>query len=141
MQAELAETRFTALRVAVFYVAIFSIIGCYIAFLPIWLEWRGLSKTEISLLFALPLLVRVVFTPVISYLADKAGNRREVVFWLAQFSFVALLALPFTSSTALIFVCLTVYALGWTSIMPLTETIAVAAARASTMDGCGCGGR
>jgi PPP family 3-phenylpropionic acid transporter len=123
-----------ALRIGVFYAALFLLIGCYMAFLPIWLKWRGMSDAGISFLFAVPLLVRVVLTPAVTFLADWAGNRRAVVCWLSTLSLTSLAALPFAPSAPLTFICLTVFALGWTSVMPLTETIALTTVRRLGMD-------
>jgi PPP family 3-phenylpropionic acid transporter len=116
-------------RIALFYAAIFLTIGCYMAYLPVWLKSRGFSEADITLIFALPLLLRIVFTPLITFIADKAGNSRALVFWLAHGTALSLAALTAAPSHEVIFACLVVYAVLWTSVVPLTETIAVAAAK------------
>ncbi|MDX2264048.1 MAG: MFS transporter [Hyphomicrobiales bacterium] len=121
-------------RIAAFYAAIFLMIGCYMAYLPVWLKARGFTEAEITLVFALPLLLRVVFTPLVSFIADKAGNARALVFWLTHGAACALACLAAAPGHAMIFAALTVYALLWTSVVPLTETIAVSAAKADGAD-------
>ncbi len=121
-------------RVALFYAAIFLIIGCYMAYLPVWLKSRGFGEEQITLIFAIPLLMRMVFTPLITFLADRAGNTRCLVFWLAHGTALSLLSLAGAPSHEMIFACLVVYALLWTSIVPLTETIAIGVARRSGGD-------
>ncbi|MBC8048752.1 MAG: MFS transporter, partial [Chitinophagales bacterium] len=121
-------------RIALFYAAIFLIIGCYMAYLPVWLKSRGFGEGDITLIFALPLLMRMVFTPLISFFADRLGNTRRMVFWLAHGTALSLFSLAGAPSHEMIFACLVVYALLWTSVVPLTETIAVASARHSGGD-------
>ncbi|MDZ4792564.1 MAG: MFS transporter [Hyphomicrobiales bacterium] len=121
-------------RIALFYAAIFLIIGCYMAYLPVWLKSRGFDEGQVTLIFALPLLMRMVFTPFISFLADRLGNTRRMVFWLAHGTALSLFSLAGAPSHEMIFACLVVYALLWTSVVPLTETIAVASARLSGGD-------
>ena len=38
-----------AVRLAMFYGAIFAVLGVYLPYLPVWLDWRGLSASEIGL--------------------------------------------------------------------------------------------
>ncbi len=130
----LSLTGYDGLKIALFYAAIFLIIGCYMAYLPIWLKWRGLSEAAISFIFSLPLVMRIIFTPIVTILADKGGNRRQLISWLSYGSLASLLMLPVAPSHETIFACLVVYALLWTSIVPLTETIAIAAVKRSGLD-------
>ena len=72
------------MRVSLFYGAVFLLIGFHLPYFPVWLEWRGLSPGEIGIVLAAPLVVRVVSTPVISFAADRRGDRRLAIILLAR---------------------------------------------------------
>ncbi len=50
------------LRLASFYFAYFAYAGAFVAYLPLYLAWRGLHAGEIAFLLALPQIARV-FAP------------------------------------------------------------------------------
>ena len=55
---------------------LFLVRGCYLPYLPVWVHWRKLTADQIAVLLAKPLFSRIVFTPAISFAADRAGGRR-----------------------------------------------------------------
>ncbi len=122
------------LRLAFFYGAIFLLVGSSMPYLPLWLDWRGLTETEIGLIFATPLIVRILFTPVISFAADKFGDRRLILIILAWGTFTSLLTFYWARSFLEIFAVHMFFALFWTTIMPLTETVAMTGVRDAGLD-------
>ena len=64
-----------AWRLGFLYAALFLVVGCYLPYLPVWLKWRALDADQIAILLATPLYVRIVFTPAISFAADRLGSR------------------------------------------------------------------
>ena len=79
-----AASGFTfARRLGLLYAALFFVVGCYLPFMPVWLDWRELDAGEIAVLLAAPLFTRIVFTPLIGFAADLAGSRRNIVIALA----------------------------------------------------------
>src|SRR5262245_65398307 len=68
-----------ARRLGLLYAALFFVVGCYLPFMPVWLDWRRLDASEIAVLLAAPLFTRIVFTPLIGFAADFAGSRRNIV--------------------------------------------------------------
>ncbi len=128
------QTTALALRLASFYGAVFLLIGIFMPFFPVWLKSRHLDEVEISLILAAPLLSRVLFTPLISFFADHLGNRRLVLIRLTWGSFFALLAfLPAQDFWVLLFISMS-FGIFWTSIMPLTEAIAMTQVRQQGLD-------
>ena len=121
-------------RLAIFYSAIFLVIGSFLPFFPVWLDSKGLSASDIGVILSSPLLLRVLVTPVVSFAADRDGNRRRLVIGLASGASIASLALLSSSSFWAILVVTLVFALFWVSIMPLTETIAMAGVRVAGLD-------
>ncbi len=128
------ERRNFAVRVSVLFAAIFMVAGAQLPYLPIWLDWAGLSSREIAAVMAVPLLVRVAVTPVIGLAADRAGDHRRFLIALSWAGLLALLALAQARGFWLVFVCTLLFALAWTTIMPLTETVAMGGVRAAGLD-------
>lgn len=134
MFGERDAKRSFAMRVALFYGALFVFYGMHTPFLPVWLNWRGLSAGEISTVIAAPLFLRVFVSPVVAMAADHSGTHRRYLVTLAWSTIVLVLALAASSS----FWPVLLFAIGLmlcnSTIMPLIETIAVAGVRGRGLD-------
>ena len=64
-----------AVRLALFYGALFLVAGTKLPYFPVWLYGRGLTTSEIAIIVAAPLFVRIVCTPAIGFAADAHGDR------------------------------------------------------------------
>ena len=121
-------------RLASFYGAIFLLIGVFLPFFPVWLKSTGLDEVEISFILAAPLMSRLIFTPIISFLADQLGDRRFVLIGLTWGSLVSLAAfVPAQGFWSLLLIS-TIFGIFWTSIMPLTEAIAMSEVKLQGLD-------
>ena len=123
-----------AARVSLLFGAIFVVAGINLPYLPVWLDWRGLDPREIAIITAAPLIVRVVVTPAIAFAADRAGDHRRFLIVLAWCGLAALLALSQSTGFWSILICSLAFALAWTTIMPLTETVALSGVKAAGLD-------
>jgi PPP family 3-phenylpropionic acid transporter len=123
-----------ALRVSLLFAAIFVVAGTNLPYLPLWLDWKGLGAGEIAVIMAAPLLVRVGVTPVIAFAADRAGDHRRFLIVLAWGGLLALVALSQSAGFWQILACTLVFSLAWTTIMPLTETVAGSGVQAAGLD-------
>jgi PPP family 3-phenylpropionic acid transporter len=123
-----------ALRLAVFFIAIFFIVGCYMPFLPLWLKWRGLTDFQISLIYAVPVFLRALFTPAMTFAADRSGRPARLLYWLSWGSLLCILTLPFTDGFPAIFTVIVLFTLFWMSVIPITDSIALAGARTGRGD-------
>ncbi len=121
-------------RISLFFGALFLIYGVFVPYLPVWLDSRGLSPTEISVVVAGPFLVRLVFTPAVAGFADRLGNYRLVVVMLAWSGLAFVLLLSQMHGFWLIFIVAIVCLISTTTMMPLTETIAVTGVRTAGLD-------
>lgn len=126
-------TRFAA-RLGGFYAALFLIYGVHLPYLPVWLDWRGLSAGEIALVTAAPFFVRLAVTPLVAYGADRYRAHRPTVIGLAVLALAMALVLSQSHGFWPIMAAALVLALATTTIMPLTETIAVAGVRVGGLD-------
>jgi MFS transporter, PPP family, 3-phenylpropionic acid transporter len=123
-----------AARVSALFAAFFFVAGLNVAYLPLWLDWTGLGPREIAIVTAAPLFVRVAATPLIAFAADRSGDHRRFLVALSWGVLAALLALTQARGFWAILACALVFGVAWTTIMPLTETVAVAGVKAAGLD-------
>lgn len=123
-----------AVRVALFYAALFLIYGVHVPYLPVWLDWRGLTAGEVAAVTASPFLLRLIVTPAAAVLADRIGNHRLVIIGLAWIALALSVVLSQVSSFWPIFLCAVPFALSVATIMPLTETVAVHGVKSAGLD-------
>ncbi|HZT49957.1 MAG TPA: MFS transporter [Hyphomicrobiaceae bacterium] len=123
-----------AARVSFLFAALAAVIGTNMPFLPVWLDWAGLTPSEIAIVTATPLLVRVAVTPAIAFAADRAGDHRTFLIGLAWLGLAGLLALAQSRGFWPILVFTIVFSLSWTTNMPLAETVAMSGVKAAGLD-------
>lgn len=123
-----------AWRLALFYGAIFLLIGVFLPYFPVWLDWRGLDADQIAIVLAAPLFVRILFTPAVSFAADRLADRRATLRALAWGAALSVLLFQFASDFWGVLAVALLFALAWTSIMPLTEAVAMAGVRSAGLD-------
>ncbi|MDA7947553.1 MAG: MFS transporter [Hyphomicrobiaceae bacterium] len=121
------NARFSAftVKLSLFYGAVFLLIGFHLPYFPVWLEWRGLSPAEIGIVLSAPLIVRVFATPVISFTADRLGDRRFVIVLLSWGTLFGYLLFTLVQGFWAVLGIAILTAVAWTSIMPVTEAVAM----------------
>ena len=122
------------LRLSAFYGALFLILGIHLPFLPVWLYARGLSAEEIAFVTAAPLVLRVFVTPATAIFADRTGRHRSLVNILALIALLLALLLSQMQGFWGLLLLAVPFAISLSTIMPLTETIAVAGVRTYGLD-------
>ena len=122
------------LRLSLLMGAVFLIFGVHMSYLPAWLQGRGLSPTEISLTMALPMMLRLVVTPAVAFAADRRCAHRDFMIGAAVCVLVLLLALTGVRSIALLIVLVVVMQIVLQTILPMADTITLAAVRAEGLD-------
>ena len=123
-----------AWRTALFYAAIFLVLGISLPYLPLWLEWRGLTPVEIGVVTAVPLFLRVIATPVIGHLADQAEALRLVIVVSAVAALLASFGLWAASGFWLILLVFAVFQTASTAMMPLADVVAMRGVRRHGLD-------
>lgn len=116
------------------YAAVFLVGGYYLPYLPVWLHWRDLTADRIAVLLVTPPFARIVFTPAISFAADRAGGRRPMLIGLAWSSLGSFLLLSAAQGFWQMLLASLLLAASWTTILPLVETVAVSGIRRGTLD-------
>lgn len=123
-----------AVRVALFYGALFLIYGVHVPYLPVWLDWRGLSANEIAAIMSAPFFVRLVITPAAALAADQTNGHRGIVIGLAWACLAFALLVSQMASFWPIFLTAVPLHIASSTIMPLTETVAVRGVKAANLD-------
>jgi PPP family 3-phenylpropionic acid transporter len=123
-----------AMRVAAFFGALFLIYGIVIPYLPVWLDSRGLTAAEIGMVMSTPYVLRLVFTPGVAIAADRYGDHRLALVILGWLALCAVVALGPVSGFWPIFLLAVPFLLLTTTMMPLTETVAVGGVRTAGLD-------
>lgn len=118
-----------AARLAVFNASVFFVIGIHLPYMPLWLSSKGMGEREVAIIMATPQIARLGFTPLISFFADRSGDFRAVLRVLSLGTCLALLVLALSQSFAGLLTCFFLYAVSWTTIIPLTEAIAMKGVR------------
>jgi PPP family 3-phenylpropionic acid transporter len=115
--------RIYAVRAAAFSASMFFCNGIYQPFFPLWLDSKHLGPSEISIVLAIPLVVRIVMAPAIVALADRLPSLRAastIYAFLTAALFVAPVFLPsfwtilFFTGAALMF---------WSALGPFTDAV------------------
>ncbi|HRN84419.1 MAG TPA: MFS transporter [Hyphomicrobium sp.] len=122
------------LRLSAFYGALFLILGIHLPFLPVWLDARGLTAQEIAIVTAAPLVLRVFVTPTTAVFADRTGRHRSLVNILALVALLLALLLSQMHGFWGLLLFAVPFAISLSTIMPLTETLAVSGVRAYGLD-------
>ncbi len=123
-----------SLRLGAFYGALFLVYGVHLPYLPVWLDWRGLTAEQIAVITAAPFFLRVFITPTVAMMADRTGRHRAIVNGLAWFALLLAVLLTQADGFWPIFLLALPFAISISTIVPLTETIAVAGVRAHGLD-------
>lgn len=132
--ASLRENHDIPIRLSAFYGASFLVVGSHVAFVPLWMQSAGLTETQIALTVAMPVILRPLFTTTVAFLADRSGYHVALLKLLVWGALGALLILPFGSGFPLIFAAFSLFALFWTTVIPLIDAVALTAARRGTAD-------
>ncbi len=122
-----------AVSVSGLYLALYLHYGV-LSFLPLWLESRGVTTTQIGLLMAIPLLLRlVVVGPVVAWSGRRAQLRNALILF-------TLMAAALAMSTALIvdhlvlLILFVFFAIAWDQLPVLADAYAVLTVRARNLD-------
>ena len=78
--SQVTARRFAA-RLALFYSALFGLIGTHLPFFPVWLKAIDIDASWIGLIMAAPAVTRFTILPVVTGLAEKRQSIRGACVW------------------------------------------------------------
>src|SRR3954453_18335163 len=77
--ASQAPARRFATRLALFYGALFGLVGTYLPFFPVWLKAVGIEASWIGVITALPAVTRFTILPFVTGLAERRQSLRAAM--------------------------------------------------------------
>jgi hypothetical protein len=77
--ASQAASRRFAIRLALFYGAIFGLLGSYLPFFPVWLKAVGIEASWIGIITAVPAVTRFTVLPFVTGLAERRQLLRNAI--------------------------------------------------------------
>lgn len=115
-------------RISLHYAALFLVPGVYLPFFAAWLESRGLYPTEISIMLAVGILMRLVAGPAAAHVVDRSGRRRLAILLLVWVSIASFALLGWVEGFAVMLLVWIVHSAAWAPITPFSDNIALLAA-------------
>src|SRR4051794_39677486 len=114
-----------ALKLALFYAAYFLFGGVQLPFFPLWLEARGLDARTIGLIIAVPALVRIVVTPIVTHQADRRRALKATLVIGAVVGLAGMTTAGLVSGPVAIFLAFAVAMAALSPMLPLSDAYAL----------------
>src|SRR5258708_16715466 len=114
-----------AVRLALFYGALFGLGGTQLPFFPVWLKAVGVDASWIGVITAVPSLTRFTVLPFVTGLAERRYSLRAALIVTAFATAIGLAAVGTQQRPVLIFLVYAATACLWTPMVPLTDAYAL----------------
>ena len=114
-----------ATRLALFYGAIFALIGCHLPFFPVWLRAVGIDAGWIGVISAVPAVTRFTVLPVVTGFAERRGAVRGAMMATAVMTTFGFAVIGTQHLPLAVFLAYAVTAASWTPTVPLTDAYAL----------------
>jgi MFS transporter, PPP family, 3-phenylpropionic acid transporter len=114
-----------AIRLALFYGAIFALIGCHLPFFPVWLRAVGIDAGWIGVISAVPAVTKFTVLPVVTGLAERHSAVRCVMIATAVLTTFGFAMIGTQHLPVAVFLAYAVTAASWTPTVPLTDAYAL----------------
>lgn len=114
---------------SIVFAILFISAGTHLPYFPVWLEAIGFGPTEIAVVLAAPMFLRVLTTPLITTLADKARDRANVLTALVAATAIISLGYFLPPTYLGVLTVSLVLAVFWTPQSPLADSIALSGVR------------
>jgi len=122
--SQAASRRFAA-RLALFYGAIFGLLGAYLPFFPVWLEAVGIDASWIGIITAVPAVTRFTVLPFVTGLAERRQSLRNAIIITAFATALGLTVVGTQHQAVPVFVAFVATCCLWTPMAPLTDAYAL----------------
>jgi PPP family 3-phenylpropionic acid transporter len=123
--ASQAAARRFATRLALFYGALFGLVGTHLPFFPVWLKTIGIDASWIGIITAVPSVTRFTVLPFITGLAEKRRSLRGALIATAFVSALGFSIIGTLHQPLAVFLAYAVTACLWTPMTPLTDAYAL----------------
>ncbi len=112
-------------KLGLFYAAYFAFNGIQLPFFPLWLGARGLDAQTIGFVIAVPMVVRIIATPLITHWADRRRALRGTIIAASVLAACAMTAVGLMQGAIAIFVMFVVAAAAYSPVLALTDAYAL----------------
>ena len=112
-------------RLALFYGAIFALMGCHLPFFSVWLRAVGIDAAWIGVISAVPAVTRFTVLPVVTSLAERHAMVRGAMVATAVITTIGFAAIGTQHLPLAVFLAYAVTAAAWTPTLPLTDAYAL----------------
>lgn len=114
-----------AWRLALFYSALFAVLGVQLPFLPVWLAAKGLDPSAIGAVLAIPMIVRLFTIPIATRQADRHDALRAAIIVAATAAALGYCALGLAEGVAAVVAAYALASAFSTPLMPLADAFAL----------------
>jgi PPP family 3-phenylpropionic acid transporter len=114
-----------ALKLGLFYAAYFFFGGVQLPYFPLWLEARGLDARTIGFVIAVPTLVRIFATPVITHQADRHRALKGALVCGSIVGALAMITVGLVEGAVAILIAYALAMLALSPMFPLTDAYAL----------------
>jgi PPP family 3-phenylpropionic acid transporter len=114
-----------ATRLALFYGAMFGMVGTHLPFFPVWLKAVGIDASWIGIITAVPAVTRFTVLPLVTGLAERRQSLRGAITVTAFVTTLGFCVIGTQHLPLLVFLAYAVTASMWTPMMPLTDAYAL----------------
>ena len=112
-------------RLAIFYAALFVLLGIQMPFLPVWLEAKDVDPGMIGIVLAAPIVARLLAVPLFMREADRRDGVRAALIVCSFAAAAGYVLVGLSAGALVILVAYALTALATTPQMPLAETYAL----------------
>lgn len=116
--------RFAA-RLALFYGAVFGLIGVYLPFFPVWLQGVGIEPAWIGVILAAPPLTRFTVLPFITSMAERYHALRAAMILASLVTVLGFALIGTLREPLALLIAFALTACVWTPLVPLTDGYAL----------------
>lgn len=113
------------MRLALFYGAIFGLLGAYLPFFPVWLKAVGIEASWIGIITAVPAVTRFTVLPFVVSLAERRQSLRNAIIITAFATALGMAVVGTQHQVLLVFVAFAATCCLWTPTGPLTDAYAL----------------
>jgi len=114
-----------ALRLAIFYAALFAALGVQVPFLPLWLAAKGLDASTIGMVLSVPMIVRLLAIPLATRIADGQDALRAVIAIASALAMLGYGVLGLAQGALAVTIAFALASVFYTPLMPLADAYAL----------------
>ncbi|RWK08492.1 MFS transporter [Mesorhizobium sp.] len=117
------------LRMSLIFATLFVPQGTHLPYFPLWLEAKGFHAEQIAVILAAPMFLRVVTTPMLTALADRAKDRANVYVALVAATMIVSAGYFLPATYAGVLAVSMLLSIPWTPHSPMADSLALSGVR------------